>query len=92
MNITETLFDVNLNPIHAEVSFTLRVLSYSDWLASEPGYYVFLSHQVVKEALAVIGRANSLTAISQEVASATSTVVTQGGNLAAAAAGRIGLP
>lgn len=28
LNITETLFDVNLNPIHAEVSFTLRVLSY----------------------------------------------------------------
>ena len=92
LNITETLFDVNLNPIHAEISFTLRVLSYSDWLASEPGYYIFLSHQVVKEALAEIGRTNSLTAISQEVASATSAVVAQGQTLVTAAAGRIGLP
>ncbi len=92
LNITETLFDVNLNPIHAEVSFTLEVLTYGDWLASEPGYYVFLSHQVVKEDLAEIGRTNSLTAIAQEVASATSAVVAQGQTLATAAAGRIGLP
>jgi hypothetical protein len=58
-SITEEAFDVNLNPIRAKVSLGLRVLSYNDLSVLHPGYYVFLAHQVVKEAMAVVGSLNS---------------------------------
>jgi hypothetical protein len=56
--IAEQEFDPNLNPIRATLSnLQLRVLSYNDFSVTHPGYYVFLAHQVVKEAMAVIGSA-----------------------------------
>jgi hypothetical protein len=54
-SITEMVHDANLNPVRAEVSLELRVLSYSDLEISHPGYHVFLAHQIVKETMAVIG-------------------------------------
>lgn len=62
-SITEEAYDVNLNPIRAKVSLGLRVLSYSDFPLTHPGFYTFLAHQVVKEAMATIGSWNSLDAI-----------------------------
>jgi hypothetical protein len=59
-SITEEAFDVNLNPIRAKVSLGLRVLSYNDLSIFHPGYYVFLAHQVVKEAMAVVGSLNAV--------------------------------
>ncbi|MCK8500948.1 hypothetical protein [Myxococcus fulvus] len=53
--ITEEAFDPNLNPIRAKVALGLRVLSYNDLPLTHPGYALFLTHQVVKEALAVVG-------------------------------------
>ncbi|NTX07788.1 hypothetical protein HUA74_42530 [Myxococcus sp. CA051A] len=53
--ITEEAFDPNLNPIRAKVSLGLRVLSYNDLPLLHPGYALFLTHQVVKEAMAVVG-------------------------------------
>ncbi|MBZ4400710.1 hypothetical protein [Myxococcus sp. AS-1-15] len=53
--ITEEAFGPNLNPIRAKVSLGLRVLSYNDLPLTHPGYALFLTHQVVKEALAVVG-------------------------------------
>jgi hypothetical protein len=61
-SITEQAYDPGLNPIRARVSLGLRVLSYSDLAVSNPGYHVFLAHQVVKETMAVIGSVNNLTA------------------------------
>jgi hypothetical protein len=58
-SITEEAFDVNLNPIRAKVSLGLRVLSYNDLSITHPGYYIFLAHQVVKEAMAVVGSLNA---------------------------------
>jgi hypothetical protein len=58
-SIAEEAFDVNLNPIRAKVSLGLRVLSYNDFSVLHPGYYVFLAHQMVKEAMAVVGSLNS---------------------------------
>lgn len=58
-SITEEAYDVNLNPIRAKVSLGLRVLSYNDLSILDPGYYVFLAHQVVKEAMAVVGSLNA---------------------------------
>src|SRR6478672_1955902 len=61
-SIVEEAYDVNLNPIRAKVSLGLRVLSYSDLSVLHPGYHIFLAHQVVKEAMAVVGSAGSLSA------------------------------
>jgi len=57
-SITEESHDTNLNPIRAKVSLGLRVLSYNDLPTSHPGYSLFLSHQVMKEAMAAVGTVN----------------------------------
>jgi hypothetical protein len=62
-SITEDAHDENLNPIRAKVSLGLRVLSYNDLPLSDPGYHMFLAHQVVKEAMARIGSVNDLAAV-----------------------------
>jgi len=62
-SVTEEAYDANLNPIRAKVSLGLRVLSYNDLPRSHPGYSLFLSHQVVKEAMATVGSANGLSAV-----------------------------
>jgi hypothetical protein len=59
-SIAEEAYDVNLNPIRAKVSLGLQVLSYNDLSVLHPGYHIFLAHQVVKEAMAVIGSLNGL--------------------------------
>ena len=58
-SIVEEAYDVNLNPIRAKVSLGLRVLSYNDLSVLHPGYHIFLAHQVVKEAMAVVGSLSS---------------------------------
>jgi len=63
LSITEEAYDPNLNPIRAKVAMDLAVLSYSDLRLSHPGYAMFLAHQVVKEAMGLIGQANSLGAV-----------------------------
>jgi hypothetical protein len=59
-SITEEAHDLKLNPIRAKVSLGLRVLSYSDLPLSHPGYSLFLTHQVAKEAMARVGGSGSL--------------------------------
>jgi hypothetical protein len=58
--ITEEAYDVQLNPIRAKVSLGLRVLSYNDLPLTDPGFALFLAHQVVKEAMATIGSVGNL--------------------------------
>src|ERR1044072_704547 len=58
--ITEEAHDVGLNPIRAKVSLGLRVLSYNDLSITNPAYYVFLTHQIVKETMAAIGTVGSV--------------------------------
>jgi hypothetical protein len=60
-SITEEAHDTELTPIRAKVSLGLRVLSYSDLPLTNPGYGLFLAHQIVKEAMAVTGSASGLT-------------------------------
>jgi hypothetical protein len=62
-SITEEAYDTALNPIRAKVSLGLRVLSYNDLSLTNPGYYMFLAHQVVKETMAVIGSVGNLAAV-----------------------------
>jgi hypothetical protein len=59
-SITEEAFDVALNPIRAQVSLGLRVLTYNDVPLAHPAYALFLTHQVVKEVMATISGVNSL--------------------------------
>ncbi|MCL4436290.1 MAG: hypothetical protein M1503_02860 [Thaumarchaeota archaeon] len=54
-SIVEQSYDPNLNPITADVSLTLEVLTYEDFKMSHPGYSIFLAHQVVKETMAAVG-------------------------------------
>jgi len=56
-SITEQAYDPALNPIRARVQLGLRVLSYSDLPITNPGYHIFLAHQVVKEVMADTGMA-----------------------------------
>jgi hypothetical protein len=62
-SITEEAYDVALNPIRANVSLGLRVLSYNDLEVTNPGYHIFLTHQIIKEKMATIGSVNNLGAV-----------------------------
>jgi hypothetical protein len=62
-SITEEAHDQALNPIRAKVGLGLRVLSYNDLSITDPGYYIFMAHQIVKETLSVGGTSSDLTAV-----------------------------
>lgn len=62
-SVTEQYHDANLNPIVAEASLGLDVLSYADFLPTQKGYYLFLAHQVMKEAMATIGSLQNLSSV-----------------------------
>ncbi|MGB8700544.1 MAG: hypothetical protein WCD18_14100 [Thermosynechococcaceae cyanobacterium] len=63
-SITEEAYDINLNPMRAKASLGLRVLSYSDLPLTNPGYHLFLAHQIVKEAMATIGSISNINSVS----------------------------
>jgi hypothetical protein len=67
--INEEAYDVNLNPIRAKVTLNMRVLSYSDLPISNPGYALFLVHQVIKETMATISSVNDISAVASGSAS-----------------------
>jgi hypothetical protein len=54
--INETYHDANLNPISAEVSLSMQVLSYNDLPAKHPGFAIFLTHQIMKESMAALAK------------------------------------
>jgi len=62
-NLTEEEYDPGLNPIRASASLSMQVLSYNDFSITHPGYYLFLTHQVVKETMAVVGSVGNLSAV-----------------------------
>ena len=66
-SITEEAYDVNLNPIRATASLGLRVLSYNDLSLQHPGYYIFLTHQIVKEVFASIGSVRNAASLGDTV-------------------------
>lgn len=61
-SIAEEAYDPKLNPIRAKVSLGLRVLSYNDLSPTHPGFWVFLTHQVIKETFALIATVNNVAA------------------------------
>jgi hypothetical protein len=63
LSVTESAHDPTLNPIRAEVALGMRVLTYDDLSILHPGYWTFLAHQVVKEAMATVSSASDLAAV-----------------------------
>lgn len=63
LSITEEAFDPDLNPILAKVSLGLRVLSYNDLPITDPGYAIFMAHQIAKEVFATMGSVGNLGAV-----------------------------
>ena len=63
LSITEEAYDTSLNPIRAKASLGLRVLSYNDLPLTNPGYYLFLTHQIIKETMATIGSISNIGAV-----------------------------
>jgi hypothetical protein len=62
-SITEQQYDPNLNPISAEISLSLEVLTYEDFKLTHPGYALFLAHQIVKETMAAVGSINNVSSL-----------------------------
>jgi hypothetical protein len=67
LSITEELHDAKLNPIQAKVSVGLQVLTYNDLSLTNPGYYLFLAHQTLKEVMASISSVGSIRDLSETV-------------------------
>lgn len=63
VSITEQAFDVNLNPILARAELNLKVLTYRELEASNPGYWVYMASFTQKEAMAALNPAQSPGAI-----------------------------
>lgn len=63
LSITEEAHDPGLNPVRARVSLGLRVLSYNDLSLTNPGYSIFLVHQMAKEAMARTGSVSDMGAV-----------------------------
>jgi hypothetical protein len=60
LSITETAHDPSLNPIRADVTLSMRVLTYNDLALTHPGYWAFMAHQVVKEVLATVASVENM--------------------------------
>lgn len=63
LTINEQAHDPNLNPIRASITVQLQVLSYSDFKSNHPGYYVFMAHHAIKEAMSIAGSVGSIGAV-----------------------------
>lgn len=61
--IVEETHDPSLNPIQAKVTLGMQVLTYNDLPLDNPGYYLFLAHQVIKEDMAMLGSVKDLAAV-----------------------------
>ncbi len=60
LSITETAHDTALNPIRADVSVSMKVLTYNDLSMVNPGYWAFLTHQVIKETMATVASVDNI--------------------------------
>ncbi len=71
LEITEQAFaPATLVPIRASVALTLQVLTYDDLPVTDPGYALFLVHQVLKETMATIAGVSGAISAVQELAGA----------------------
>jgi hypothetical protein len=81
LSITEEAYDIHLNPIRAKASLGLRVLSYNDLSVTQPGYHVFLAHQLLKETMATLGSVQKAAGMVGGMVSAGGTVTLSAGGV-----------
>jgi hypothetical protein len=62
-SVTEEAHHPNLSPIRAKISLGLRVITYSDVTSDNPASNLFLAHQVLKETMASMATAASLSTV-----------------------------
>lgn len=68
LNVAEQHFDADLNPIVAEVSLTMDVLSYHDLGLVSVGGALYMANQIIKEGMATVaGVSNAAGAVSGSV-------------------------
>lgn len=63
MSVNELAYDVNLNPILAEVSLTMQILSYVDLKPTHIGSAAFMAHQLQKQQMAALDTCNTVSSI-----------------------------
>lgn len=62
-SVSETMHDQLLNPIDAEVSIAMKVLTYRDFSPEDAGFYLYLANLAQRELFAALGTAQSGAAI-----------------------------
>lgn len=62
-SISEEEYDNNLNPIRANISLELQILSYDDLSRTNPGHFIYMAHHMNKEVLSRIGQGQGLDAV-----------------------------
>jgi hypothetical protein len=60
---TETLHTPDLVPINASAKLSIEVLTYQDFQPTQPGYYLSLANQAVREVMAAIGTIGNIKAV-----------------------------
>lgn len=58
-NVKETMHDTLLNPIDAEVTLAMKVLTYQDFQPSQLGYFIYLANLAERELMSTLGTVQS---------------------------------
>jgi hypothetical protein len=58
-SVTETMHDTRLNPIDAEVTISMKVLTYQDFEPSQTGFYLYLANLAGRELMSALGTVQS---------------------------------
>jgi hypothetical protein len=58
-SVNETMHDTRLNPIDAEVTIHMKVLTYQDFEPSQTGFYLYLANLAAREVMSALGTVQS---------------------------------
>jgi hypothetical protein len=58
-SVNETMHDAKLNPIDAEVTIAMKVLTYQDFEPSQAGFYLYLASLAEREIMSALGTVQS---------------------------------
>ena len=58
-SVNETMHDTRLNPIDAEVTMSMKVLTYQDFQPTQAGYFLYLASLAERELMATLGSVQS---------------------------------
>ncbi|MGN6121769.1 MAG: hypothetical protein ACTHOJ_02320 [Sphingomonas oligoaromativorans] len=58
-SVTETMHDTRLNPIDAQVTMDMKVLTYQDFSPNQTGFYLYLANLAERELMSALGTVQS---------------------------------